>query len=510
MMRRTSVAMSARTEEALLRLLVRDDGQEDLCLATYRPSTGLNRFSALIRAVVPPEPGDRLVHGNASVTADYILRVADVALEDDCGLILLHSHPGASNWQSMSGPDRECEASYANLVREITGLPLVGMTLASRDRTWSARHWDIGVGHGVDCTHCTNVRVIGQKLAVSWNDAIQPPPKPSGRQTRTISAWGAQCQADLVRRSVLVVGAGSVGIDVLVRLAASGLCQLTVMDFDVVEAHNLDRLIGATPRDAYLKRSKLHVASREATAAATANNCDIVVSDRSICESAGLDLALDHDLIFCCVDRPWPRAVLNSLAYTDLIPVIDGGIAIDTFESGEMRNATWRSHVIRPERPCMSCNRQLDLGTVALDRQGLLDDPAYIQGAGQDHTAVYPNVAPLSVSVAASLLSQYVSFSVAPAGLGDPGPLHYAFSTHDLTHRNDATGSHCAIELAEAAGDQRVCLTGPHKDAERQRHLSTAVGARFRFLRWLDDRAHGVTKWMDRLADVGRGQGSSL
>ena len=189
-MHRTSVAMTAATEEALIRLLVRDDGQEDLCLATYRPSTGFTRFSALIRAVVPPEPGDRLVHGNATVTADYILRAAEAAQEDDCGLILLHSHPGASHWQSMSGPDRDCEASYANLVREITGLPLVGMTLAARNRTWSARHWDIGVGRAVDCTHCANVRVIGDKFAMSWNDAVQPPPQPGGSQTRDCERLG--------------------------------------------------------------------------------------------------------------------------------------------------------------------------------------------------------------------------------------------------------------------------------------------------------------------------------
>ena len=497
-MRNTSVAMTAAIEDELVHLLVRDDGQEDVCLATYRPSTGLTRFSALMRTVVPPEPGDRFVHGNATVTADYILRAAETAQRDDCGLVLLHSHPGASQWQPMSGPDRDCEASYANLVREMTGLPLVGMTLATRNRTWSARHWDIGVGREVDCTHSTNVRVIGDKFAVSWNDAIQPPPQSNGRQTRTVSAWGEQHQADLSRRRVLVVGAGSVGLDVFVRLAASGLCHLTVMDFDVVKSHNLDRLIGAAQRDARLRRPKIHVAQREATEAATASRCSVDVSDRSICEPDGLQLALDHDLIFSCVDRPWPRAVLNSLAYSDVIPVIDGGIAIDTFDDGDMRNATWRSHVVRPGRPCMSCNRQLDLGSVPLEREGLLDDPAYIEGAGESRTPAGQNVAPLSINVAASVLAQYVSFSVAPSGLGDPGALQYVFNTHHLEHRNETTSPHCAAEAAEAVGDHRVCLTGVHEEAERQRQLSGSVGAGIRLLRWVDDRALGITMWLGR------------
>ena len=282
---------------------------------------------------------------------------------------------------------------------------------------------------------------VGSRLAVSWNDTLMPLPKPTRRQTRTISAWGDRCQADLARRRVLVVGAGSVGLDVAVRLAASGLSQITVMDFDIVEDHNLDRLIGATPRDARLLRPKIHVAHRCATAAATAHSPTIEVLDLSVCEPEGLRSALDHDLIFCCVDRPWPRTVLNSLAYTDLIPVIDGGIAIDTRDDTTMLNATWRTHVIRPGRPCMSCNRQLDLAQVVPDKQGLLDDPAYIAGAGNSAIAAPPaqNVAPLSASVSAGLLAQYVSLSAAPAGLGDPGPLQYSLNTHFLDHRDDQT-----------------------------------------------------------------------
>jgi molybdopterin/thiamine biosynthesis adenylyltransferase len=112
-------------------------------------------------------------------------------------------------------------------------------------------------------TACANVRVIDDRLSITWDGSVDPVPPVKARQDRTVTAWGAEVQADLVRRRVLVIGAGSVGLEVAVRLAASGLVNITVMDFDLVEERNLDRLGGATRRDVTLRRSKVHVASRE-------------------------------------------------------------------------------------------------------------------------------------------------------------------------------------------------------------------------------------------------------
>lgn len=498
MKRQASVAMTSATEALLVEHLDRPDGQEDLCLATYVPSTGLERTTALVSQIIPPVVGDRHVHGNATVTAEYFLRGIATAQANGSGLALLHSHPGATRWQQMSGPDQDTESSYANLVRESTGLPLVGMTLATGDRSWSARHWDRGVGKSVDCTHAVNVRIVADRLSISWNDSLCPPPPSTGKQVRTVSAWGERRQADLVRQRVLVVGAGSVGLDIIVRLMASGLSHLTVMDYDIVEPHNLDRLIGARARDARLKRPKTHVARREGLAASTAASPMIAVSDRSICEPEGLHIALDQDLIFSCVDRPWPRAVLNGLAYTDLIPVIDGGIALDTLNDGGMRNATWRSHIIRPGRPCMGCNRQLDLGLVIPDKQGLLDDPNYIRGADPLAVMHRQNVAPLSASVSASLLAQYTSYCATPGGLGDPGPLQYWLSTHHLEHRDDSTRPHCSIESAVATGDLRLDQTGRHEVAERHRRAAERPGPYVRFLRSVDAIGQAIAGYLDR------------
>lgn len=500
MTRTTSVALTGATHARLCEHLLRDDGQEDLCLATYRPSSGRNRTTAILRDIILPQPGERDVHGNITFTGEYVLRATEIAANTQSGIVVLHSHPGATGWQSMSGPDRDAESSYANLARELTGLPLVGMTLAGRDQTWSARHWDTGVGRNIAASTSHNVRVIGTTFDISWNDQAVPVPRTTKQHRRTVSCWGEETQADLARRKILVVGAGSVGLDVAVRLAASGLTSITVMDFDIVKEHNLDRLIGATPRDVALRRAKTHVTRRETRRNATAVNVRIEMSDLSICEPEGLAVALDHDLIFCCVDRPWARAVLNGIAYSDLIPVIDGGVAIDTMPSGKLRNATWRSHVVGPGRPCLICNRQLDAAQVSLDIDGLLDDPDYIAGqANHPNQPAGQNVAMVSINVAASLLAQYISLSVGPAGIGDPGPLQYLLSTHELLHLDHTSSPYCPYEAAEAEGNERTPLIGVHSAADDLRASHGCdLPLKVRALRFVDDRVDSVALWLDR------------
>ncbi|MBV9766506.1 MAG: ThiF family adenylyltransferase [Acidobacteriaceae bacterium] len=474
---RFSAAMTETTSSELVTSLLRCDGQEDICLAIYRPSTGRHRVTALVSEVLPPYRGERAVHGNATVTGDYVFRAAVAAAESGGGVALLHSHPLGSGWQGMSPADEEAESAYAYMVHRITGLPLLGMTLAGRDHAWSARHWQ---PEGT-ANWCENVRVTGSQLKLTWNDALRPPPPVQQSQRRTASGWGEKIQADLARLRVLVVGAGTVGLDVGPRLTATGIEHVGIMDFDLVEIINRDRMIGTVMLDVLLHRSKVSVAQRIMAGAATAANPHIAAYDQSICEPYGHAIALDYDLIFSCVDRPWPRAVLNQLAYSDLIPVIDGGLAIDPFTDGGMRNATWRSHVIRPGRPCLACNKQLELGLVGADRDGLLDDPAYIRGAHHDVLPPRQNVAALAVSVTAGLLSQFVSLIVAPGGRGDSGPLQYLFSIHYLDHLEYRSGANCVVENETAAGDRRITLTGTHL---RARHVQEARHAAKRHL-WI-------------------------
>lgn len=454
MISRYSVALTDTIHEQLSAHLLKYVDQEEICLIRYKPSTGATRMSALIGSVVFPTDDDRELHGNVSFAGSWILREASAAAAQGEGIGIAHSHPGGVGWQHMSLWDEETEKAYAYLVSQVTGLPLVGMTLAG-DETWSARVW---TEQGEE-QWCESVRVLGAKMTINWNDLLRPPPPVTDAQPRTLSAWGRRIQEDLARMRVLVVGGGSVGLDVAIRLAATGVTDVYVMDPDTLTVANRDRITYGTEADAKAGITKADLASKEMRRAATAEDFVGRGIEGSICTTSFMTQALDYDIIISCVDRPWPRAVLNVVAYADLIPVIDGGISLDVNDDGDgMRGGTWRTHVLRPARACAICNKQLDPSLIYLDRAGLLT-PEYIHNSGRTDIASGANVAAFCGSVSSSLLGLLISMVVAPGGQGEPGPLQFQIATHWLKVLPRSTHAGCLIEQQVAYGDDRLKLT---------------------------------------------------
>jgi hypothetical protein len=473
---RYSAAMGGTMEVALRQHLDRSDGQEDLCFATWRPSTGRNRRSALIIEPVLPRPGERHVHGNASFESSYALRATKTAARRQQGVVFMHAHPGGAGWQRLNGQDARAEASIANLAREMTGLPLVGMTLAGGDGSWSGRVWDKGRGGNVSYTPFESVRAVGNQLGLSFNDDLRPRPRPQPTQQRTVHAWGNEVQADIARLRVLVAGAGSVGLYIVESLARTGIEHIAVMDFDRVELVNLDRLHGATYLDALLCRPKIDVARRILRHGATAETQVHELFETSVCEPAGLETLLDFDVVFSCVDRPWPRHVLNTVAYSDLIPVIDGGLRLEPRPGGGVRNAYWRSQVVTAGRPCLVCIGQYDPAHVQLERDGSLDDPAYIAGiSSQSALRANQNVSALSIAAASALLNQFLSLVVAPSGVGDPGPLRHNLALHQIEHLDVSCVDGCPYPQSVGDGDVRLDPTARHLAAESIRATDRAA-----------------------------------
>ena len=421
-----SVALPGPVDEQAQAHLVRRDHQEDLCFALWNPSRGRERTSALVQRLILPGQGERNVHGNASFEPRYFERALTEAAGAGSGLALLHSHPHGRGWQGMSDDDIAAEQGHAAAVRGATGLPFVGLTLSGLDRAWSARFWERIAPRVYERRDCGSVRVVGDQLTVTFMDRLAPPPRSTKAQSRTISTWGEHRQKDLARLRVGVIGAGSVGGFVAEALARTGFEDVIVVDFDLIEEKNFDRLLYATPND--IGAPKVETLAQHLRIRATAERfrCDPVLA--AVYEEVGFRAALDCDVIVSCVDRPWGRHVLNFIAYAHLIPVVDGGIAVRVNRRGELIKADWRAHTATVGRQCLSCLGQYNLGYVQAEREGLLDDPTYIENLNRDHPLrSSENVFAFSMACASLQTLQLLALALSPLDQPNPGAQLYHF-----------------------------------------------------------------------------------
>lgn len=392
------------------------DWQEEACLALWRRGDGFNRNTVILTEVVLPDDGDRDLHGSVTLQGGYLNRVLDRALKAQAGVAVLHSHP-VPGWQALSTVDDNTERNIiAPYIRE-TGLPLVGLTIGS-DGVWSARVWlESGQGHVV-AVWCTDVRRVGPRhtRADSPPDAY-PPYVRRPSLMRTVDGWGVEAQARLARTHVCVVGAGSVGSIVLEFLARTGFEEITIIDPDLVEEKNLDRLTYADRHCLGLRKAEL--AAAHVRGVATAHRPVIRPVTSSIRTQRAYRLAADADVIVCCVDNAEARDVLNHVAYANCLPLIDGGVLVES--RNRLLSAKWRVHLVGPDMRCMRCRGQYTSSDARDERIGIRRRGRYINDDLADGPEPGQNTITFCGAVAAESTRMLVRYLVGEDWWHDDG-----------------------------------------------------------------------------------------
>jgi molybdopterin-synthase adenylyltransferase len=463
----TSVAMSEDIHRTLANHLLATRGEEDLAFALYTPSRGRARLTAMVNEVMLPTPGDRQQHGNVSFNLQYLERVLERASKISAGIAFLHSHLGPG-WQDMSPDDLRAEQRIAGPCVAVTGLPLVGLTLGT-DHAWSARFWQpVPNERSFRRMWCSTVRVVGRQLSVTFDPAQNPAPTFRKEFERTRTVWGANGHQHLARIHVGIVGLGSVGMAVAEGLARMGFERISLIDFDEVQSHNLDRLQGATKRD--LGKLKIKAASTLVKRSSTAANLKVTLAAYSVVEAKGRATALDCDVLISCVDRPRARQTLNHIAYSHLVPVIDGGIAV-RFREGAFVGAEWQVQIASPTRPCLECLGVFSSGDADTERAGMLDDPSYMSGLEEGHHLKRnENVYPFAMNLASMELFQLVSFAGKIARFDTVGVqrLHLVAGMLE-TDDGLRCKPHCDMSEFVAKGDSLFSYVGRDFAADRAR-----------------------------------------
>ena len=451
-----SVAMTESTNCELVNFLLQSINDEEICFALWYPANGKQRNSILIHDVIYPKKGDRKRHGNVSALPQYIDRVKEIARKKKAGLIMIHTHPTNCGHQDVSIPDLYYEQDM--LSREIfgyTGFPFVGMTL-SNDKVWSARIYP----KPYKIRWCTSVRIVGKNLRIHFNPKLKPPLIPNQKHITTASVWDEKIHADIMRLKVGIIGSGSIGTGVGQIISRIGINHIYLMDYDIVKIHNLDRLDGVFEKD--VGKQKIKVVSKLLKKSATNENFICTTSNSSIVELDGFEEALDCDLLFSCVDRPWPRQVMNHLAYSSLIPVINGGVSFKITE-GKLVHGVYCAQTVAPGRCCMGCYGSYNNSQVQQDRNGLFDDPQYVEEQEKRDGPSRQNIMPFVFSLSGLETIQFTELVTNLAKIGDLGKQEYNYATGEIKAEHRPCIENCYYQQIIGLGDSKRPVLGVDK-----------------------------------------------
>jgi len=247
------------------------------------------------------------------------------------------------------------------------------------------------------------IREIGRNIKVQLRDSTSGSAQPEF--DRSVRAFGVVGQNALRQLCVAIVGLGGTGSIVAEQFAHLGVGRIILMDNDVLEETNLNRVVGATRGD--IGRRKVDIAA--AHVARIRSNSVVKAVFGSVLQSAKAKPLLEADLIMCCTDSHGSRAVINQIAYQYFIPTIDMGVRIDA-SNGRVTSITGRVQMLGPGLPCLQCHNFLDSEAVRRDLlspEERVRDP-YIVGEHEPQPAVISlngTVASLAVSMALAAIT---------------------------------------------------------------------------------------------------------
>lgn len=323
--------------------------------------------------LVPDEAYERRDAVSAVLKPAFLVEVANRARAQGLGIVLAHTHPFADCVPSFSRVDDAGEIEIkAYLDRRAPGSDHLALVIGQH----GCRCRPLGGGMDVP------VWEIGETVRLSSETGIAASDAAHDRQIR---AFGAPGQAVVSRLRVGVIGAGGTGSVVLQQLAHLGVRDITVIDPDVVDKTNLNRLVGARPAD--VGTPKVEVARR--TVLAVNPNAAVHAARGDVVDDSVAKTLAAFDFAFLCTDSHASRAVVCQVAYQHLVPTIDMGVSI-TVGSDGVEYINGRVQMLAPGLTCLSCTRALDgeqIRREMMTPNQRAADP-YVQGAHEPQPAV--------------------------------------------------------------------------------------------------------------------------
>lgn len=284
------------------------------------------------------------------LTNSALDQVHNQALIGGYGLAEFHNHPFGP--PGFSRTDETALTPMANYTLDLlNGTPYVAAVWA--EGAVHAEWWRHDPQGETERRPFRTVTVVGDQLHV-----LNAPPLGDERFTRQVPLLGPDAQAVIATMRVAVVGAGGTGSHVALNLAYLGFRDVLVLDDDIAETTNLNRLVTAEAADLGTPKNILARRRMRAIDPLIAVNCLpalTVVGEHP-------ELA-DLDLIIGCLDNDGPRNRLNQIAVDNRTPYLDIATGVD--DTATPIALGGRVIFVLPGGPCLTCLQELDSAEIS-------------------------------------------------------------------------------------------------------------------------------------------------
>lgn len=346
-----------------------------------------------------PDSHVRVSEGGWEVSTEALLNAINAAVREDLALVEVHNHPGG--WSRFSPIDRKGFDEFVPYVLDSLPRRPYGATVWTEEGVYGEYFLQDGSSSEV-----RSITATGDHLTQL---ASRPSPEEGTVRFARQEPWFTQAgQQELEKLRVAIAGLGGTGSQIAQNLAYIGARDFVLVDDDVADHTNMNRLVTATPDDPGTQ--KVVLARR--LIRSVAPESEVQAIPRSLQSPEALDALKEADVVFGCVDNDGARLVLNELALAYRIPLFDLGTGIKV-ESGSVSAAGGRVAVILPEGPCLHCMDELDLREAKhflkeVSERKLDADLGYVEGISGEPA---PSVVSLNAAVASCAINEFALFT---------------------------------------------------------------------------------------------------
>jgi len=382
----------------LLRKSLFKDENESCAILVGRSIVANGKLIRIIaREIIEPNVNsyDIRTPTRVQLKPEFIADTVQRARKSGESLVFVHSHPFSFN--EFSKIDDEGEIILANFLKQRTPNIIHASLLITPEKC---------LARLLGQDKYLKIIGVGSEL---YYDAENKLTNADLRYDRQIRAFGKEGQKILEALKIGIVGLGGTGSIIAQQLAHLGVKDFLLMDPDILEESNLNRVVGTTRND--LEKDKVDIA-KEWIKRINPEAAVEKVKD-SVLRNSIAKLLLDTDFVFSCTDSHGSRAVLNQLAYQYLLPIIDMGVVI-TVQNEKVENISARTQLLAPGLACMVCGNLLDYEEV---RRDLLND---FERKNDPYILNYAEPAPAVISLNSTIASMAITMFLSCV-IGIPG-----------------------------------------------------------------------------------------